>query len=80
MFYFAFEMHEKALCKIIAEPYRMFYHLDNCLERERDRELELWCLTQYFSYIMAASFIGGGNQSTGRKPSTSHKSLTNFIK
>jgi len=34
MFYFAFEMHEKALCKIIADPYRMFYHLDNCLERE----------------------------------------------
>ena len=49
---------EKALCKIIAESYtnRMFYYLDNCLERER----ELWCLTQYFSYIMAVSFIGEG--------------------
>jgi hypothetical protein len=31
---------------------------------------------QYFSYIVAVSFIGGGNQ---RKPPTYHKSLTNFI-
>jgi hypothetical protein len=31
---------------------------------------------QYFSYIMAASFIGGGNQ---RKPLTCRKSLTNII-
>jgi len=28
---------------------------------------------------MAVSFIGGGNQSTWRKPSTCRKSLTNFI-
>jgi len=28
---------------------------------------------------MAFSFIGGGSQSAWRKPSTSHKSLTNFI-
>ena len=28
---------------------------------------------QYFSYILAVSFIGGGNRSTQRKP------LTNFI-
>jgi hypothetical protein len=28
---------------------------------------------------MAAIFIGGGNQSTRRKPLTCHKSLTNFI-
>jgi hypothetical protein len=34
---------------------------------------------QYFSYIMTISFIGGGNQSTQRKPPTCHKSLTNFI-
>ena len=34
---------------------------------------------QYFSYIVAVSFIGGGNQSTQRKPPTCHKSLTNFI-
>jgi hypothetical protein len=26
---------------------------------------------QYFSYIKASSFIGGGNRSTGRKPLTS---------
>jgi len=30
-------------------------------------------------YIMAVSFIGGGNRSTGRKPQTCRKSLTNFI-
>ena len=30
-------------------------------------------------YIVAVSFIGGGNQSTRRKPPTCHKSLTNFI-
>jgi len=31
---------------------------------------------QYFSYIVAASFIGGGNR---RKPPTCRKSLANFI-
>jgi hypothetical protein len=44
--------------------------------------LVLWWLThfqQYFSYIVAVSFIGGGNRSTGRKLPTYHKSLTNFI-
>jgi hypothetical protein len=41
----------------------------------------LWCLTsqQYFSYFVAVSFIGGGNQSSQRKPLTCRKSLTNFI-
>ena len=34
---------------------------------------------QYFSYIVVVSFIGGGNQSTCKKPLTHHKSLTNFI-
>jgi hypothetical protein len=41
-----------------------------------------WCLTpfpQYFSYIMAVSFIGEGNRRTQRKPPTCRKSLTNFI-
>ena len=36
-------------------------------------------LQQYFSYIEAVSFIGGGNKSTRRKPPICHKSLTNFI-
>ena len=48
-----------------------------------DLNLILWCLTPistiYFSYIMAVSFIGGGNRNTKRKPLTCHKSLTNFI-
>ena len=34
---------------------------------------------KYFSYIVTVSFIGGGNQSTRRKPPTCHKSLANFI-
>ena len=33
---------------------------------------------QYFSYIVAVSFIGGGNRRTWRKPLTCCKSLTNF--
>ena len=33
---------------------------------------------QYFSYIVAVSFIGGGNQSTRRKPPTFRKSLSNL--
>ena len=33
---------------------------------------------QYFSYIVAVSFIGEGNWSTGWKPPTCRKSLTNF--
>ena len=34
---------------------------------------------QYFSYIVAVSFIGRENRSTRRKPLTCRKSLTNFI-
>ena len=34
---------------------------------------------EYFSYIVAVSFIGGGDQTTRRKPPTCHKSLTNII-
>ena len=34
---------------------------------------------QYFSYIMAVSFIGGGNRSTHRKPQTCHNTLKNLI-
>ena len=45
----------------------------------------LWCLMslstifQLSLYIVAVSFIGGGNQSTWRKPLIYRKSLTNFI-
>ena len=34
---------------------------------------------QYFSYIVVVSFIGGGNRSTQRNPSTCRKSLINVI-
>jgi len=33
----------------------------------------------YFSYIVADSFIEGGNRSTRWKPPTCSKLLTNFI-
>jgi hypothetical protein len=33
---------------------------------------------QYFSYIVAVSFIGGGNRSTRRKPPTCRKSPTSL--
>ena len=36
-------------------------------------------LQQYFSYIMAVSFIGWGNQSTQRKAQACRKSLRNVI-
>jgi len=47
-----------------------------------DGLVDLCCLMplqQYFSYILAVSFIGGGNQSTRRKQPTCRKSLPNFI-
>ena len=35
---------------------------------------------QYFSYIVAVSFIGGGNRSTRRKHPTSHyKTLSHYV-
>jgi hypothetical protein len=34
---------------------------------------------QYFSYIVAVTFIGGGNRSNQRIPPTCRRSLTNFI-
>jgi hypothetical protein len=44
-------------------------------------QLLLFCLymQQYFNFIVAVSFIGGGNQSTQRKPPTCRNSLSNFI-
>ena len=35
---------------------------------------------QYFSYIVAVNFIGGGNRRTRRKPPTCRESLTNYHK
>jgi len=34
---------------------------------------------QYVSYIVAVSFINGGNRNTRWKPPTFRKSLTNFV-
>jgi hypothetical protein len=41
--------------------------------------LVCWCIWFENRYIVAVSFIGGGNQSTQRKPPTCRKSLTNFM-
>jgi hypothetical protein len=48
-------------------------------QKQKHIDNQLLChFQQYFSYIMAVSFIGGGNQSTPRKPPTCGKSLTNM--
>jgi hypothetical protein len=39
----------------------------------------LFWVQQYFSYIMAASFSGGGSRSTQREPPIMGKQLVNFI-
>ena len=39
----------------------------------------LMVFQQYFSYIVAVSYIGGGNRRTRKKPLTGRKSLANFI-
>ena len=60
--------------------YVMFGYVTLCLVRLR--YVWLGCLTyfqQYFTYIVTASFIGGGNQNKRREPPTCRKSLTNFI-
>jgi len=36
-------------------------------------------LSTIFQLYLAVSFNGGGNRSSGRKPPTGRKSLTNFI-
>ena len=45
------------------------------------KKIQVWFdgVQQYFSYIVAVSFISEGNQRTRRKPPTCRKSLTNFI-
>ena len=43
------------------------------------RGLQVKVFKATFNYIVAVSFIGGGSQSTRKKPLTCRKSLTNFI-
>ena len=42
-------------------------------------QVRLGHFQQYFSYIVAVSFIGGGNRSTRRKPLTCRKSFDLFM-
>jgi hypothetical protein len=41
--------------------------------------MQFLCFQQYFSYIMATSFSGGGSRITRREPPTLGKELVNFI-
>jgi hypothetical protein len=69
---------------------KLTWSSERCLQYTLSLEIELSGLMvvvngvyrhvqQYFSYIVTVRFIGGGNQSTPRKPPTCQKSLTNFI-
>jgi hypothetical protein len=55
----------------------------NLIKNQFDGWFGLWCLMPLSTisqlYHGHPSFIGGGNQSTQRKPLTCRKSLTNFI-
>ena len=57
----------------------MFYFYKNMSIWGKMLEVMEHHFQQYFSYIVAVSFIGGGNQSTQRKPPNYRKSLTNLI-
>jgi hypothetical protein len=50
-----------------------------CLRGIRSHNVNGRHFQQYFSYIVAVSFIGGGNQIMRRKPPTCLKSLANFV-
>jgi hypothetical protein len=56
-------------------------HTESNTEMKRTCRFEFWCVTtlSMIFQFMAASFIGGGNRSTRRKPLTCRKSMTNFI-
>ena len=67
-------------CKLNVDiPSMLYFHLISFALYQHLVGFGLWCLTQYFSYIMAVSFINEWNRSTRRKPPTYRKSLTNFI-
>ena len=71
--------------------YLLLWLIDCCLTSNKQYfcyfqlyslSLFLWCLrplSTIFSYIVAVSFIGGGNRSVRRKPLSCLESLTNFI-
>jgi len=69
---------DKTLLHIYVKNIYTMHHTSNKTESTNYVLFGLWC-QQYFSYIMVVSFIGGGNQSTRRKPPTCNKLLTNFI-
>ena len=67
---------------VINEMFLIFLRLIRLLKRtgqNRDMVMVFNTFQQYFSYIVAVSFIGRVNRSTRRKPPTSRKSLTYFI-
>ena len=70
------------MCK--RDIFKIYWNWSN-VEIHNDTSSGFWIygvkrhVQQHFSYIVAASFIGGGNQSTQRKPPTCWKSLTNWV-
>ena len=81
-FFFILELH--ILTNIFLCIHNYFYELENTCNRCPFQCIGLGYgvkrhFQQYFRYIMAVSFIGGGNRSLRRKPSPCRKSLTNFI-
>jgi hypothetical protein len=63
------------------ENVKVWYYSEMCLNQVSSGStfvLRLWCLRHfqnYFSYIMAVSFNGGGKRSTRRKPPTFYSNL-----
>jgi len=64
---------------MITIAYTMFASLCYSVEHRELRLIIIMMVNghfqQYFSYIVAISFIGGANRRTGRKPPTCRKSL-----
>ena len=77
-FYFWFREYEKVGITIFIQVH--IYYLVKVTQPKRFRFFGAqYHFQQYFSYIVAVNFNGGGNRRTRRKPLTHRKSLTNFI-
>ena len=59
--------------------YRETGIIENTRHRTKTNKTNVCLLVWWGCYIMAVSFIGGGNRRTRRKPPTCRNSLTNFI-
>ena len=84
MKYGDFSVKEKLVfCQISSQDQhchnqKYYWTSNNGLGREEGYGVYHQC-QQYFTYIVAVSFIDGVEWSTKRKPPTCHKSVTNFV-